>query len=202
MTPPLGRKDALEPMTPRFGARCLFCFCNTILCLLLALFIFWLIFLPKEPEFTVSNASLTQFNFNNNTLYYNLALNITIQNPNKRVGIYYRHIQVIANYRKERFSMVNLTSPPFYQGHKNTTFLHDVLVEGQELVEFGEHELSQFNSETAAAFTILMYGKFKTADYGSSKIDCKLKVPLSFSETPATGFNTTKCCNVYVLTNP
>ncbi|KAL6273477.1 hypothetical protein ACE6H2_024169 [Prunus campanulata] len=199
-------------MTPRFGARCRFCFCNTILCLFLALFIFWLIFLPKEPEFTVSNASLTQFNFNNNTLYYNLALNITIQNPNKRVGIYYRHIQVIANYRKERFSMVNLTSPPFYQGHKNTTFLHDVIVEGQQLVEFGEHELSQFNSETAAGvynidvklalWVRARYGKFKTADYGSSNIDCKLKVPLSFSETPATGFNTTKCGNVYVLTNP
>ncbi|KAI5319082.1 hypothetical protein L3X38_038790 [Prunus dulcis] len=83
---------------------------------------------------------------------------------------------------------------------------------GQELGEFGEHELSQFNSETAAGvynidvklalWVRARYGKFKTADYGSSKIDCKLKVPLSFSETPATGFNTTKCCNVYVLTNP
>ncbi|KAH0971636.1 hypothetical protein GBA52_023792 [Prunus armeniaca] len=97
------------------------------------------IYEPKQPKIIVTNASLTHFNFTNtsNALCYNLTLNVAI--PNKWVGIHYCAIQVIANYRKKTFALVNLASPPFYQGHKNTTILQHVLVEGQQLVEFGEH---------------------------------------------------------------
>ncbi|KAB2631541.1 protein YLS9-like [Pyrus ussuriensis x Pyrus communis] len=195
---------------------CCFCiFYNTILCSVLALLIFVFIFNPQEPKFTVTDASLTRFNFtnDNNTLHYNLALNITIRNPNRRVGIYYRRIQVIANYRKKRFAMVTLPSAPFYQGHKNTTILNHVLVEGQQLVVFGEQcDLSQFNLDTAAGVYSIdvkislrvraRFGKIKTPDYGPSNINCNLKVPLSLSETLPSGFNATKCRNVHVLTNP
>ncbi|KAM0989987.1 hypothetical protein ACFX2C_008563 [Malus domestica] len=146
------------------------------------------------------------------TISNNLALNITIRNPNRRVGIYYRRIQVIANYRKKRFAMVTLPSAPFYQGHKNTTILNHVLVEGQQLVVFGERDLSHFNSETAAGVYSIdvkislrvraRFGKIKTPDYGPSNINCNLKAPLSLSETLPSGFNATKCRNVHVLTNP
>ncbi|KAM1735433.1 hypothetical protein ACFX12_013907 [Malus domestica] len=198
-------------MTPKCGTRCLYFVGQAFLCLCLTTFIFWLIFLPKEPKFTVSNASLTRFNFTNtdNTLYYNLALNVTIRNPNKRVGIYYRRIQVFANYRKKRFANVTLPLEPFYQGRKNTTTLNHVLVEGQQRVAFGEHDLSQFNSETAAGVYSIdveiylrvkaKYGKVKTSDYGSSNIDCKLKVPVSSNNTSVSGFNPTKCRNIHVL---
>ena len=59
--------------------------------------IFWFFFFPQEPKFTITNATLTQFNFNsfNNTLNYNLALNMTIRNPNKRVGIYLKSLETI-----------------------------------------------------------------------------------------------------------
>ncbi|XP_050379540.1 NDR1/HIN1-like protein 3 [Argentina anserina] len=64
-----------------------FIFCNTILCFTLVFFIVWSIFLPQEPQFHITNASLTQFDFTNtninNTLHYNLELNITIRNQNK-----------------------------------------------------------------------------------------------------------------------
>ncbi|XP_048432409.1 NDR1/HIN1-like protein 10 [Pyrus x bretschneideri] len=198
-------------MTPKCGTHCVYFVGQAFLCLCLTTFIFWLIFLPKEPKFTVSDASLSRFNFTNtdNTLYYNLALNVTIRNPNKRVGIYYRRIQVFANYRKKRFANVTLPLEPFYQGRKNTTTLNHVLVEGQQLVAFGEHDLSQFNSETAAGVYSIdveiylrvkaRYGKVKTSDYGSSNIDCKLKVPVSSNNTSVSGFNPTKCRNVHVL---
>jgi hypothetical protein len=56
----------------------------------LVLLIFWLIFRPKIVKFYVTEASLTQFNLSsNNTLYYNLALNTTVRNSNKKFGIYY-----------------------------------------------------------------------------------------------------------------
>ncbi|CAB4317538.1 unnamed protein product [Prunus armeniaca] len=138
---------------------------------IVAVIIFWLIFQPQELKFTVTDASLTQFNLtntntnnnNNNTLYYNLALN---------AGVYYNRIQAIGNYGKKRFALVNTTSTPFYQGHKNTTMVRFVL-QGQQVVVLGGKELSRFNSETSARVYNIdvklaprikaRYGKIKTA---------------------------------------
>ncbi|XP_062006812.1 NDR1/HIN1-like protein 10 [Rosa rugosa] len=186
-------------------------------------FILWLIFFPQEPRFTVTNASLTQFNFNssdNNTganLHYHLALNITIRNPNRRVGIDYRSMTVSASYRKKKFGLVNLMdSVPFYQGHKNTTFLHHLVLQGQQqLVKFGKRDISQFDKETAAgvySITVqltfrvkIRYGnnkvKFLTpVTYDDQQINCKLKLPVSVTnETSGGGFKATKCGDVGIF---
>lgn len=45
---------------------------------------------------------------------------------------------------------LNNSTLPFYQGHKNTTILHNVLVQGQQVVKFGKSKISEFNKETAA----------------------------------------------------
>ncbi|ONH96186.1 hypothetical protein PRUPE_7G112000 [Prunus persica] len=163
---------------------------------IVAIIIFWLIFQPQELKFTVTDASLTQFNLTNtsitnttnNTLYYNLALNVSIRNPNKKVGVYYNRIQAIGNYGKKRFALVNTTSTPFYQGHKNTTMVRFVL-QGQQVVVLGGKELSRFNSETSARVYNIdvklaqrikaRYGKIKTAYFKPPKVDCQLKLPLS-----------------------
>lgn len=75
----------------------LFCFMT------LVLFLHTIVFIHispsgRTPEFTVDDASLTQFSYtkSNYTLSYNLALNISIRNPNKRSSLEYRGIQVIA----------------------------------------------------------------------------------------------------------
>ncbi|XP_004305344.1 PREDICTED: protein YLS9-like [Fragaria vesca subsp. vesca] len=195
---------------------CFWIYYNLILCFSLSFMIFGFIFLPQEPKFTITNATLTQFNFNssNNTLDYNLTLNMTIRNPNKRVGIYYRRIQVIGDYRKKRFALVTLNTLPFYQGHKNTTELHQVVVQGSQPVKFGKREVSQFTEETASGIYSIKvqlalrikarYGKFTSRNYQPyRKIDCKLNVPLSFNETSiASGFKATRCENVYFFTDP
>lgn len=104
--------------------------------------------------------------------------------------------------------MVTLNAAPFYQSHKNTTIL-DVVLEGQQLEVFGEQELSQFKTETAARiYSIdlqfdlqveIGYDMFKTRYYQLSggKIDCKLKVPMSGNKTTSRHFKTTKCGNVF-----
>nr|POF19603.1 ndr1/hin1-like protein 10 [Quercus suber] len=174
-------------------------------------FIFWLIFLPKEVEFKVTDASLTQFDFNtnNNTLNYNLALNITLRNSNKKVGIYYRRVEAIAFYKKKWFATVSLT--PFYQGHKNTTILRPVF-EGQQVLWLKPRDVSSFNAEKSSgvysidvklSFKIrVRYGKFKTLRYKSPRIDCPLQVPLSSNGSPANGFKTTWCNNAYFFSDP
>ncbi|GKV50596.1 hypothetical protein SLEP1_g57299 [Rubroshorea leprosula] len=72
----------------------------------LAALIFWLIFRPNIVKFHVTDASLTQFNLtSDNNLHYNLALNITVRNPNKKIGIYYDRIEANAGgVRASRFA--------------------------------------------------------------------------------------------------
>uniref|UniRef100_A0A2N9GB02 Late embryogenesis abundant protein LEA-2 subgroup domain-containing protein n=1 Tax=Fagus sylvatica TaxID=28930 RepID=A0A2N9GB02_FAGSY len=167
----------------------------------LAVLIFWLVFRPNRINFYVTDASLTQFNFINNTttLNYDLALNITIRNPNKKIGIYYDSIEANAFFDGQRFGTVFLT--PFYQGHKNTTILSPVF-KGQQLVLLGASELSDFNSEKSVGvydINVKLYLgiRFKLSKVKTwrikPKIKCDLKVPLSSNGNSVAAFETTKC---------
>ncbi|KAI4369119.1 hypothetical protein MLD38_017604 [Melastoma candidum] len=116
----------------------------------LAALIFWLIFHPVNVvKFHVRDAELTQFSLTSNgsLLLYNLGLNLTIRNPNKKIGIYYDLIESRAIYEGQRFDTVY--SSPFYQGHKNTTVLSPVFV-GQQAVILGGTEANMYNSDKSA----------------------------------------------------
>ena len=115
---------------------CLFLLFISVLCFVFAFAIFMLIFQPQEFKFTVSNAALTEFNLTKSdnrstknstttTLSYNLAINVTIRNPNKKAGVYFDRIDAIANYGQKRLSRVYSVAP-YYHGHKNTTTFHAV----------------------------------------------------------------------------
>ncbi|KAM1093395.1 hypothetical protein ACFX10_008545 [Malus domestica] len=72
-------------MTPRGGTRCLYFPCNALLCLVLTMFILWLIFLPKEPQFTVSSwrylENVTSLSFNSETAagVYSIDVKISLR---------------------------------------------------------------------------------------------------------------------------
>ncbi|KAF8006940.1 hypothetical protein BT93_K1054 [Corymbia citriodora subsp. variegata] len=162
--------------------------------------LFCLIFRPNLVKFHVTDAELTQFNFTaTNTLSYNLKLNLTIRNPNRRIGIYYDQIEARAIYGGERFDSEYMT--PFYQGHKNTTTL-SAAFQGQQLVMLGTSEQSDFNSEKAAGIydiDMMLYlrvrfklGKIKTFRI-KPRVKCGLKIPVSSSGSAATTFQTEKC---------
>ena len=199
---------------------CWFCvFYMLIFFFIVGFFIFWLIFLPSELKFTVTDASLAKFDYiaaPNSTLYYSLALNLTVRNPNKKVGIYFRRVQVLSLYRKKRFSLVTLNSTaPFYQGRKSTTVL-PATIQGQQLLLLKEKDMKQYDSETGLGFysidvqlalrVRIRYGKIKTRPFKPRKILCRLKIPLSNSingtSTNGYSFRATSCGNVYILTSP
>ncbi|CAL9026498.1 unnamed protein product, partial [Prunus brigantina] len=108
---------------------------------------------PQQPKITVTNASLTHFNFTNtsNTLCYNLTLNVTIRNPNKWVGIHYCAIQVIANYRKKTFALA------FSVNSETAAGVYSIDVKLALRVRAG-------------------YTTYTSGDYESDKINCKLKI--------------------------
>ena len=174
--------------------------CTILVIVALAAFIFWLILRPNEVKFHVTDASLTQFNFTtNNTLHYNLALNVSIRNPNQRIGFYYDTLEANAYYQGKRFDTETLTT--FYQGHKNTTVVNAVF-QGQQVVLLGTDEVSQFDSEkTNGVFGISLklnlrirpkFGWIKVWTF-KPKIRCGLNVPLKSNGTSTTAFETTKC---------
>ncbi|MED6198157.1 hypothetical protein PIB30_063341 [Stylosanthes scabra] len=168
----------------------------------IAVLVFWLIVRPNEVKFHVTDASLTQFNYSGNTLKYNLALNFTIRNPNKKLGIYYDSIEARTLFHDARFDSDLL--PTFYQGHKNTTVLSHVF-QGQQVVPLSGDQVSELNKEhTKGVYDIRVklylkvrfkLGKFKTRKV-KPRVTCDLQVPLTSSNGGSSSnnsFETTKC---------
>lgn len=167
----------------------------------LVVLIVWLIFRPHKVKFHVTEATLTQFNFtNNNNMHYHLALNLTIRNPNKRVGIYYDRIEARGYYEDERFGSVDLN--PFYQGKKNTTLLHTTL-SGQQLLVLDAGQVSKYDSQKGSGVydidvKLYLRVRFKVGWVKTwrlkPKIKCELKVPISNGKaSSASGFQKTSC---------
>jgi hypothetical protein len=171
-----------------------------------------LIFTPKSLKIHVTNAFLPQFNLTtNNTLHYNLALNISIRNPNKGIGLYYDAIQANGyydtsdlaegyNYFYYPFGTVSWITP-FYQGHKNTSVLSPVFY-GQKSDFLETSELiPKFNtSDGVYTIGVELNLSFRTKGGHWIKkgpfnpvIYCYLKVPLSSNGISAARFNATKC---------
>ncbi|KAL9679390.1 hypothetical protein QQ045_017249 [Rhodiola kirilowii] len=174
---------------------------TVIVILGLIVLILWLIFRPNPLKFNVTDASLTQFDLANSTLKYNLDFNVSVRNPNSRIGIYYDVIEANAYYKDSRFSTVNLT--PFYQGHKNTSHLQMVF-KGQQVItvdsgKFASEKATQvFNVELRMRLRVrfrliqllkIRVGKFK------GKVDCELSVPVSGS---GVAFQAKRCDIDYV----
>ncbi|PRQ43878.1 putative Late embryogenesis abundant protein, LEA-14 [Rosa chinensis] len=142
-------------------------------------------------EVTVTNASMTQFNLNsnNNTLYYNLALDVAIRNPSPTFRVHYNRIEVAAKYREQKFALVTLSSPPFDQGTKNITILHPLL-QGQP--SSLETDAGIYSIDLQFSFRISRR-VLKGIVYKPVGM-CMLKVPSSSNETtPGSSFKATEC---------
>ncbi|TKY61932.1 YLS9 protein [Spatholobus suberectus] len=162
----------------------------------IAALIFWLIVRPNVVKVHVTEATLTQFNYTGDTLNYDLALNISVRNPNKRLGIYYDYIEARALFQDARFD--SEYPGPFYQGHKTTTVLGPVF-KGQQVLALDTDqtaELKNENDKGVYEIVVKMYlrvrfklGVFKTKTL-KPKVTCELSVPLKGSSGV---FQTTKC---------
>ncbi|CAL9002994.1 unnamed protein product [Prunus brigantina] len=188
---------------------CTFCCCSIILVALvfslgITGFVSWIIagFVRvshlKRINYQVIDASLLQFNLTNNntTLEYNLALNITLQNPNDKIGLHFDRIEASASFMKQTLTNVSLSSSS-YLGHKKTVVL-PALFKGQRPVALGADEVSNFKN--AGDFDILLNLDVKyTVKFLASKVTikqphiaCSLKVPLNNGKS-AEGFKVTQC---------
>ncbi|KAI3863361.1 hypothetical protein MKX03_023301 [Papaver bracteatum] len=183
--------------------KCIFKIIFSILIALgLAVLIVWLILRPiNHLNFNVTDASLTQFNLTDtNVLHYNLAVDLTLRNPNKKIGAHYDQIEARAFYDGRRFASVTLT--PFYQGHKSTTVLRPVF-KGQKLLssigrQFVQGEYNDDKSDGKFNIEVKLYLKMRfkagvvTTFKVKPRVKCEFEVPLAGS-SPAIGFTSEKC---------
>ncbi|GAB4856292.1 hypothetical protein Ancab_014220 [Ancistrocladus abbreviatus] len=221
--PPLTTHLRLFPTRTRGGTGCwcLDCLCDCGCCVLscvlqiifsilvfigLIILVVWLIVRPHALKFHASDASLTQFSLSsstnsNSTLLFNLALNFTVRNPNRHIGVYFDEIDISAYYEKQRFSTASLAL--FYQGHKNTTDLGPVVFKGQSTVVAASDLISDYNGQKGnGVFDIDVKLKFKvrfklslfkTGRY-KPKVECNLKIPLNGGNSSSgQAFQATKC---------
>ena len=178
---------------------------------IISIILFWIIISPSNVKFHVTDASLTEFNLtSNNTLYYNLKVNVTVRNPNNKIVVYYRRIKAIAWYKDNDFGWVSLT--PFDQGHKNTTFLQAVF-EGHSVIKLKPKQLGEYKDETsvgiyedlAVDFDLRIkanFGRFKSSRFNTPIVQCRrLRVPLISNGKSVPPFSVTRCSAAYFFSN-
>ncbi|XP_027364579.1 NDR1/HIN1-like protein 6 [Abrus precatorius] len=111
------------------------CFCRCIcwtLCLLVLVLIIlaasigilYLVFKPKLPNYSVDTLRISDLRLNFDlSLYARFDVEITANNPNKKIGIYYEKGGMLSVwYTNTRLCEGSL--PKFYQGHQNKTMLN------------------------------------------------------------------------------
>lgn len=83
--------------------------------------VFYLIFLPKLPSFSIQSLSIHAFNVSPEIL-----LTVRSENPNNKIGFYYRDGSSISiAFSGEVFGRGEW--PPFYQLRRNATFVQTLL---------------------------------------------------------------------------
>ncbi|KAK9714270.1 hypothetical protein RND81_06G083200 [Saponaria officinalis] len=117
------------------------CCCRAIccvLCLLLVLvvvvgvltLVFYLVFHPKVPDYSIDRLRITDFRLNVDlSLYAKFNVRVTAKNPNKKIGIYYEKGGKMSVWY-EKTQLCRGAFPGFYQGPLNTTRV-EVSLSGQ-----------------------------------------------------------------------
>jgi hypothetical protein len=86
----------------------------------------WLILRPHKPRYYVDYVSLSQLNVTDRTVNSRMDFNVTVRNPNSRLGIYYHKLEWDVYYEDERIA--SAYTAPFHQRRKTTTVLQPVLI--------------------------------------------------------------------------
>ncbi|EXB23628.1 hypothetical protein L484_006215 [Morus notabilis] len=133
--PPLQRAMPAIRATPTKNRSCCCkCVCWTISLIVLLLIaiaatagILYLVFKPKLPNYSIDNLRISDLRLNfDMTLYAKFDVIFTANNPNKKIGIYYKKGGKLSVwYTKTKLCEGSL--PVFYQGHQNKTMLNVAL---------------------------------------------------------------------------
>ncbi|KAE8099862.1 hypothetical protein FH972_017807 [Carpinus fangiana] len=130
--PPIRRPiPVIHAKPPKSASCCCKCVCWTISLLLLLIIIvgaaagiLYLIFRPKLPSYSVDSLKISSLGLNSDmSLYAEFDVEITADNPNEKIGIYYEKGGRLSVWYADA-KLCDGSLPEFYQGHRNKTQLH------------------------------------------------------------------------------
>lgn len=179
-----------------------FCLIKTLLIFGLIVLLFSLIFKPNSIIVHVNDSNLIQFEHSPpKTLKYNLALNVTFENPNERLKVEYDKIEANAYYSHENFATLHIDS--FEQKIKSTRVLYPEF-KGQAKLNLNEKNLGNLKDDknhnifVEFEFEVRYKALFLKSIRLKPKAGCGLKdLPLS-SDGKSTGkFKATNCLVYY-----
>lgn len=187
------------------GCCCKFftCIIAIIVALAVIMLIIYLLVRPSYVSTFVENASLDKFLISNKTLSYNLTVDLSIHNPNKRISIYYKTVEVSTAYVGFRFGVDDSFSD-FLQGHKNTTIIHPTFVGLRSITDTNRiYMVNAYKKEEREGYfniylTVDLKVRYKVMSIKTNtyepKIKCSLKVPTpTYPGHVAEPYSRTKC---------
>lgn len=190
--------------------RCRRCCCATlgILILLIALLgaavgVFYLIYHPKAPSFSVERVSVNGVNITSVTSEtISPVFNVTIraENPNKKIGIYYEQgSSVIVNYDKVKLCEGALLV--FYQPPKNTTVFATKLAGGEIVLSSSDRDKlagEQKNGRVPLKMTVELPVRVRVGSLKTWKLTAKAQCTVAISALTAKAKVVSKECSVSV----
>lgn len=201
-TPPRNSPKPLKCNLDLYSLLCTITKIITIFLIIIGIIVLalWLIYQPQSIKVYAESASLSTFNlslFENSTLLaYDLAINFTFRNPNRKYSIYYQRLEAQALYGGYQIGFMGF--PPLRQKRKNTMPV-TVRFEGRTATEAGD----SYNREKGQGFfnvRVRMYAtvRLKMIVVESVKfkpdVDCDLRIPAPGNSTSsAAGFVRTEC---------
>lgn len=191
-------------------SRCRSCCCATLglLILLIALLgaavgIFYLIYHPKAPSFSVERVSVNGVNITSVTSdSISPVFNVTVraENPNKKIGIYYEDgSSITVNYDKVKLCEGAL--PVFYQPPRNTTVFATKLSGGDIVLSSADRDKlagEQKNGRVPLKMTVELPVRVRVGSLKTWKLTAKAKCTVAISALTAKAKVVSKECSVSV----
>ncbi|WOL18542.1 NDR1/HIN1-like protein 10 [Canna indica] len=158
----------------------------------------WLLYQPNTLKVFVEKATLARFDLaENGTLYFDLTLQMSIRNPNKKFDVCYKKMDLSALYDGSRFGYLSL---PRSRQQPKTTMVISPEFRGQNLVVGAAEKHKREEREGFFSVGVKIYTKVRlkmfvveSAEH-TPEVDCYLRVPAPANATAlVVGFKRTEC---------
>ncbi|KAD2394013.1 hypothetical protein E3N88_40990 [Mikania micrantha] len=135
--------------------------------------VFYLLYRPKRPSFSVSSLQVSQFNLtSSNILYTNFNFTVTGRNPNTKIAFYFNSVSVSIN--SNGIDVGDGSIPAFVLPEKNTTKLRTIVSTTGQIVDDNSNLKSDLKNKRSLPVKIQLDTKVKVK-MGSLKTK---KVPI------------------------
>ncbi|MCD7465816.1 hypothetical protein HAX54_001985 [Datura stramonium] len=187
-------RPTYRPMPPprrKHRRSCCCCCCLFITCLIVTVIllaaiagaIFWVIYRPQRPSFSVQSLQVSQFNLTSTKLASKFNLTVIARNPNKKISFFYDPINI--SFNSDDVDIGDGSIPAFMHDTKSTKTLKTGVSSPKQ------------NLDDSAISTLRSKLKNKNTLPLEIKLDTKVKVKVGSLKTKKVGIRV-KCDGIKI----